>query len=267
MQFRVLLGDITTWKADAIVNSASSSLLGMSGSVDNAIHRAGGISLTAACRSLQGCHTGEAKMTKGYKLPAKFVIHAVGPIWVGGKRNEEEELISCYRKSIQVAEEANLHYIAFTSISTEDKRYPRQRAASAVIPVIMTEGMPLTRIDLVCTDQMMQDVYTRAAVMFWLRHLNEAHKDELAAMIEEAAISLVMLRVESDKPDPIALAERVHGMTRILRSFLDMAQPRSIINIEKMADAVMQTYAEKDMQVQNGNGLDEILPNYCQEQE
>ena len=76
-----------------------------------------------------------------------------------------------------------------------------------------------------------------------------------------------MLRVESDKPDPIALAERVHGMTRILRSFLDMAQPRSIINIEKMADAVMQTYAEKDMQVQNGNGLDEILPNYCQEQE
>lgn len=267
MQFRVLLGDITTWKADAIVNSASSSLLGMSGSVDNAIHRAGGISLTAACRSLQGCHTGEAKMTKGYKLPAKFVIHAVGPIWVGGKRNEEEELISCYRKSIQVAEEANLHYIAFTSISTEDKRYPRQRAASAVIPVIMTEGMPLTRIDLVCTDQMMQDVYTRAAVMFWLRHLNEAHKDELAAMIEEAAISLVMLRVESDKPDPIALAERVHGMTRILRSFLDMAQPRSIINIEKMADAVMQTYAEKDMQVQNGNGLGEILPNYCQEQE
>lgn len=267
MQFRVLLGDITTWQADAIVNSASSSLLGMSGAVDNAIHRAGGISLTAACRSLQGCHTGEAKMTKGYKLPAKFVIHAVGPIWVGGKRNEEDELISCYRKSIHIAEEANLHYIAFTSISTEDKRYPRQRAASAVIPVIMTDGTPLTRIDLVCTDQAMQDTYTRAAVMFWLQHLNEAHKDELVPMVEEAMISLVMLRIESDKPDPIALAERVRNMKRVLRPFLDMSQPRSIMDIEKAADMVMQTYAETGSQIKEGNGLADILPNYCQEEE
>ena len=92
MQFRVLVGDITKWPADAIVNSASSSLLGLSGAVDRAVHKAGGISLTAACRSLKGCRTGDAKITFGYKLPAKYVIHAVGPIWVGGKRGEEEEL-------------------------------------------------------------------------------------------------------------------------------------------------------------------------------
>lgn len=267
MQFRVLLGDITTWQADAIVNSASSSLLGMSGAIDNAVHRAGGISLTAACRSLQGCHTGEAKMTKGYKLPAKFVIHAVGPIWVGGKRNEEDELISSYRKSIQLAEEANLKYIAFISISTEDKRYPRQRAASAVIPVILMEGIALERIDLVCTDPDMQDVYTRAAVIFWLHHLNEAHKDELVTIIEEAAISLVMLRVEAENPDPIALAERVRNMKRVLRSFLDMNQPRSIMDIEKTADMVMQTYAESGDEIKEGNGLADILPAYCQEKE
>ena len=131
MQFRVLVGDITKWPADAIVNSASSSLLGLSGAVDRAVHKAGGISLTAACRSLKGCRTGDAKITFGYKLPAKYVIHAVGPIWVGGKRGEEEELLSCYRKSLSLAEEKGVRHLAFTSVSTEDKRYPRQRAAAA----------------------------------------------------------------------------------------------------------------------------------------
>ena len=122
MQFRVLVGDITKWPADAIVNSASSSLLGLSGAVDRAVHKAGGISLTAACRSLKGCRTGDAKITFGYKLPAKYVIHAVGPIWVGGKRGEEEELLSCYRKSLSLAEEKGARHLAFTSVSTEDKR-------------------------------------------------------------------------------------------------------------------------------------------------
>ena len=245
MQFRVLVGDITKWPADAIVNSASSSLLGLSGAVDRAVHKAGGISLTAACRSLKGCRTGDAKITFGYKLPAKYVIHAVGPIWVGGKRGEEEELLSCYRKSLSLAEEKGVRHLAFTSVSTEDKRYPRQRAAAAVVPLLMEEGGRMERIDLVCADAEMQAVYTRAAVLFWLRHLNDAHKDELADMIEEAMISLVMLQVETDKPDPIAFAEQVRSMKRVLRPFLDMSQPRGIVDIEKAADTVMQSYQEQ----------------------
>lgn len=243
MQFRVLAGDITKWKADAIVNSASSTLLGVSG-MDNKIHRAGGISLTAACRALKGCAEGEAKMTFGYKLPAKYVIHTVGPYWIGGKRGEEDTLISCYRKSIYMAEEKKLRHIAFTSISTEDKRYPLQRAAAAVVPVILTEGEGLNRIDLVCIDEDMQAIYTKAAVFFWLQHLNDADKNEIGPMVEEAMISLVMLRVCETDPDPIIMAEKIRSMKRALRPFLDMSQPRSIIDIEKAADIVMKSYDE-----------------------
>lgn len=261
MQFRVLVGDITKWPAEAIVNSANSSLLGLSGAVDSAIHKAGGISLTAACRALKGCHTGDAKMTFGYKLPAKYVIHAVGPIWVGGKRGEEEELLSCYRKSLALAEEKGLHHIAFTSISTEDKRYPRQRAAAAVVPLLIEEGSKMDRIDIVCTDKDMQTAYTRAAVLFWLRHLNEAHKEEMADMLEEAMVSLVMLPVETDKPDPIAFAEQVRSMKRMLRPFLDMSQPRSIVDIEKAADTVMQSYLEQP-EIKSGSGLESLLQSY-----
>lgn len=260
MQFRVLLGDITKWRADAIVNSASTSLLGMSG-VDNAIHKAGGISLTAACRALKGCQTGDAKVTFGYKLPAKYVIHAVGPIWVGGKRKEEEELIGCYRKSLHLAEEKGARHVAFTSISTEDKRYPRRRAAMAVVPVLITEGASFARIDVVCADKDLQDTYTRAAVLFWLHHLNDAHKDELAAMIEEAMISLVMLRVEAEHPDPISLAERVRAMKRVLRPFLDMSQPRSIVDIEQAADMVMESYREQP-DITNNSGLHPLMNKY-----
>ncbi len=254
MQFRVLIGDITTWKADAIVNSANSSLLGLSGGIDNAVHRAGGISLTAACRALKGCRTGEVKVTFGYKLPARYVIHAVGPIWVGGKRGEESELVSCYRKSLLAAEDKKVRHLAFTSISTEDKRYPRQRAAAVIIPVLLAEGAGLDRIDMVCTDDAMQDIYTRAAVLVWLRRLNDAKKDTLPALVEEAMISLVMLRVAADKPDPIGLAEQVRTLKRVLRPFLDMSQPRSIMDIERAADTVMAAYRQSSA-MQDGKVL------------
>lgn len=263
MQFRVLPGDITTWRADGIVNSASSSLLGLSGGIDNAIHRAGGISLTSACRALKGCHTGDAKVTFGYKLPAKYVIHAVGPIWVGGKRGEEEELVSCYRKSLLLAEEKKIGHLAFTSISTEDKRYPRQRAAAAVVPVILSEGAYFTRIDMVCTDEAMQDIYTRAAVLFWLRRLNDGHCDGQSSLVDEAMIALVMLRVRADKPDPIALAERVRQMRRVLRPFLDMSQPRSILDMEQAADQVMASYRTLD-ELKSDSNLGDAVPPYYQ---
>ena len=119
----------------------------------------------------------------------------------------------------------------------------------------------LTQASMVYADAEMQAVYTRAAVLFWLRHLNDAHKDELADMIEEAMISLVMLQVETDKPDPIAFAEQVRSMKRVLRPFLDMSQPRGIVDIEKAADTVMQSYQEQP-EIKSSSGLESLLQSY-----
>jgi len=164
MGVQVFKGDITKMNVDAIVNAANTSLLG-GGGVDGAIHRAAGPQLLEECRTLNGCKTGEAKMTGGYNLPARHVIHTPGPIWRGGENNESGLLENSYKNSLKLADEAGLKTVAFPSISTGIYSFPLEKAAVIAINTItefLKSAHSVVEVTMVCFDDRTKEAYEKA---------------------------------------------------------------------------------------------------------
>jgi O-acetyl-ADP-ribose deacetylase len=161
-QLMAIQGDITTLHVDAIVNAANSSLLG-GGGVDGAIHRAAGPELLAACEKLGGCATGDAKATPGFRLPAKWVFHAVGPVWHGGDRQEDRLLAQCYSRCLELAREHKVASIAFPAISTGVYHFPPERAAEIAIGAVREHVAQsgVSTVQFVCFNSATLDIYLR----------------------------------------------------------------------------------------------------------
>ena len=163
MPLQIVRNDITKMQVDAIVNAANETLLG-GGGVDGAIHRAAGRELLEACRKFNGCETGEARITPGFKLPAKFVIHTPGPVWRGGNHNEAELLKNCYINSLVLAKENNCKMVAFPCISTGVYHFPKEQAAQIALETVLSNiSAPIEKVIFCCFSDSDAEIYRKIA--------------------------------------------------------------------------------------------------------
>lgn len=208
----IVKGDIVKMKTDAIVNAANTSLLG-GGGVDGAIHRAAGEELLAECETLGGCATGQAKITNGYRLPAKYVIHTPGPIWRGGERGEAELLASCYRSCFALALEHHLSSIAFPSISTGVYRFPLEEAAQIAMGemiVFLRQNPSFQKVVMVCFDDTSFKAYKTA----YKKCLEQAEKAEKEQAEKEKAEKVE----KAEKTEKAKVAKTKKSPLRFFRS-------------------------------------------------
>lgn len=218
-QIEIIRGDITRLNVEAIVNAANRSLLG-GGGVDGAIHRAAGPALLAACELLNGCNTGDAKITPGFNLPSKFVIHAVGPVWKGGNQREKELLASCYRQSLRVAGEQNIQSIAFPNISTGVYGFPREKAASIALAAVL-DALPdhpgIKKVIFCCFDEENFGIYNAL-------NLNIVTIKKVQTPTQIEAVANLASRIWNEYYIPIIGLDQVDYMLKTFQSVVAIAR-------------------------------------------
>ena len=269
MPLQIVRNDITQMKVDAIVNAANNSLLG-GGGVDGMIHRAAGPELLAECRTLNGCETGQAKITKGYRLPARYVIHTVGPIWDGGQYGEKELLVSCYRNSLRLAVENGCESVAFPMISAGAYGYPKEQALDVAVETIrqFLRDHDLTvylvvfgRAEFMAGKKLFREIREYIGDAYAEEHMNRSversrrwlwHRDRKAAMEADQALAS---KAEEEAMEPGASCEESRPMPQ---APMPMAAPSIAPDWEKIVRQTDESFSEALLRLIDAHGMTDV---------